>query len=249
MHPTPYPDVNLVLQRLLTEAQSILGKQFIGLYLYGSLSSGDFNPQSSDVDFVIVTHSILPAATVSALETMHQQLAASGLKWAAKLEGSYMPKDSLRRYNPEATPCPQINEGRFYVAGHGHDWIIQRHIIREWGVVVSGPPLRPLIDPVQPEDLRRAVRGILQEWWAPMLQDASWLQRRDYQAFAVLTMCRALYTLAFGAVASKPVSARWAMRELGEEWTAVIQRAFSWPQEPQPDELEATINLIRYTCE
>ncbi len=52
---TLYPDVNAVLTILLDGAQSVLGDHFIGLYLYGSLASGDFNPQTSDVDFLVVT--------------------------------------------------------------------------------------------------------------------------------------------------------------------------------------------------
>ncbi len=58
--PTPYPDVNAVLRLLLEGAQPILGDHFIGLYLYGSLASGDFNPQTSDIDFVVVTDTIFP---------------------------------------------------------------------------------------------------------------------------------------------------------------------------------------------
>ena len=42
-------------------------------------------------------------------------------------------------------------------------WPIHRHILREQGVVLAGPPPRTLIDPVQPDELREAVRGILSE--------------------------------------------------------------------------------------
>jgi predicted nucleotidyltransferase len=52
---TPYSDVNAVLQELLTAVQPILGRQFIGLYLYGSLAASDFHPNRSDIDFVVVT--------------------------------------------------------------------------------------------------------------------------------------------------------------------------------------------------
>lgn len=246
-NPTPYPGVNAVLHRLLADAQDLLGDQFVGLYLYGSLSSGDFNPQSSDIDFLVVTAGELPPAIVRKLEAMHQELAGSPLKWAAKLEGSYLPLAYLRRFDPAAPPCPQINEGRFYSAVHGSDWIIQRHILREQGVALAGPPLRPLIDPVPPAEIRQGVRGILQEWWAPMLEDPAFLERREYQAFSVLTMCRALYTLAHGTVTSKPVSTRWARQDLGEKWAPIIDQALAWPQEPQPDILPQTLALIRHT--
>ncbi len=247
--PTPYPAVNAVLQRLLADVQAILGTQFVGLYLYGSLSSGDFNPQSSDVDFLVVTNGELPPTTVIRLETMHRELAASGLKWATKLEGSYLPLAHLRRYDPDAPPCPQINEGRFYTAVHGPDWVIQRHILREKGVALAGPALRPLIDPVSPEQLHKAMNGVLQGWWAPMLDDPSFLKRADYQAFGVLTMCRVLYTLDHGEIASKPVSARWAKGQLEAAWTPIIDQALRWPQEPQPDIMAETLELIRYTID
>ena len=117
--PTPYPDVNAVLHALLANVQDILGDYFVGLYLYGSLASGDFDPLRSDIDFVVVTTDQLPEELISALEEMHHRLWASGLKWVAKLEGTYIPQPDLRRYDPTAALCPCVNEGRFYLARHG----------------------------------------------------------------------------------------------------------------------------------
>ena len=51
---THYPEVNQLLQKLLKETQTILEGQFVGMYLFGSLTSGDFD-QDSDIDVVIVT--------------------------------------------------------------------------------------------------------------------------------------------------------------------------------------------------
>ncbi len=38
MSPTPYLEVNAVLNELLPDVQAILGDRFIGMYLYGSLA-------------------------------------------------------------------------------------------------------------------------------------------------------------------------------------------------------------------
>ena len=81
-HPTPYPDVNAILTLLLAEVRAILGDRFVGMYLYGSLSSGDFDPGSSDVDFLVATEGELPDEALAALEAMHARIAASGLPWA-----------------------------------------------------------------------------------------------------------------------------------------------------------------------
>jgi hypothetical protein len=180
---------------------------------------------------------------------MHARLAASGSKWAAKLEGSYLPQSALRRFDPSAAPCPQINEGRFYVAPHGSDWIIQRYVLREQGVVVAGPAITPLIDPVQPDDLRRAVSGILGDWWAPMLNNLAWLCDDEYQAYAILTMCRALYTLEHGAIVSKPIAARWAQAALEKRWAALIEQAATWYYAMLWDYVNETLDLIQYTLE
>ena len=146
-YPTPYRDVNAVLDRLLADVQTVLADRFAGMYLYGSLSSGDFDPQRSDIDFLVTTTGELPEEIITALDAMHTRIMSSGLKWAKKLEGSYIPQDALRRYDPAGPPYPTLNEGRFYMAPHGSDWIIQRHIIREHGVTLAGPPPQAVIDP------------------------------------------------------------------------------------------------------
>jgi len=53
--PTPFSDVNAFLQQFLSHVRAILGSDFVGLYLYGSLALGDFDPASSDVDAVVAT--------------------------------------------------------------------------------------------------------------------------------------------------------------------------------------------------
>jgi hypothetical protein len=228
-HPMPYPEVNAVLQVLLSGVRDVLGDCFVGMYLYGSLAGGDFCPQRSDIDFVVATADVLPDETVAALEALHAHIADSDLKWAAKLEGAYVPLLTLCRHDPSGPPCPCINEGRFYRAALGSDWVIQRYTLRERGVVVAGADPRSLIDPVQPDDLRQAVMGFLREWWAPMLQDPDpRLHGGEYQAYAVLTMCRALYTLRYGTIVSKTAAARWVQEALGRPWEGLIEQALAW---------------------
>ena len=247
--PTPYPDVNAVLRLLLEGAQPILRNHFIGLYLYGSLASGDFNPQTSDIDFVVVTDDDLSADLIHDLEALHARLWNSGLKWAAKLEGAYVPSTRCAATIPIPRPAPPSTKAVSTSPQQGSDWIIQRYILREYGAVVCGPSLKTAIEPVTPDDLRRAVAGVLREWWAPMLDDPGWIRNREYEAFATLTMCRALYALEHGDIVSKRVAARWAQETLDKRWDILIDRALAWPQEPQPENLTETLELIRFAIE
>jgi hypothetical protein len=249
--PTPYPDINALVQLLLTDVQAALGDHFVGMYLHGSLASGDFDPQRSDIDFVVVTAGALPmpSALIPALATLHARLIDSGLNGATKLEGTYFPQPALRRYTPSDALYPSVNEARFYLGGHGSDWVIQSHILREQGIVLVGPAPRGWIDPVAPDDLRRAMRALLREWWAPMLHDTARLRSNEYQAYAILTMCRALYTLETGAVVSKPVAAGWAQAALDARRATVIERALAWRPGMALDMLDETLDMIQLTLE
>jgi hypothetical protein len=250
---TLYDDVNSILDILLIEAKEILKEQFIGMYLYGSLSSGDFNPETSDIDFVVVTSDSLSDKTISELEAMHNKTWATSLKRAGKLEGSYIPKGLIRRHDPNGYPCPTINEGKFYVGRLGSDWIIQRHVIREYGVILEGPDPKTLIDFVTPEDIRQSVLGVLREWWIPMLENPRWLREHgsEYHAYAIISMCRVLHALKHGTIVSKPVAAKWAQQELGDEWSPTIEQSLTAQSHDGNDYdlYDKAIDLIRYTKE
>jgi hypothetical protein len=127
-------------------------------------------------------------------------------------------------------------------------WVIHRHVLRERGVALAGPSPSTLIDPVGPDELREAVRGMLREWWAPMLTDGPLLRHDLYRCYAVLTMCRMLYTMRHGTIVTKPVAARWAQDALDGRWIPLIRQALAWSRDRSPD-LEETLALIRLTCE
>lgn len=204
-------EVQPVLTLLRERIQAVLGDQLVGLYLYGSLSSGAFDPASSDVDFVAVTEDALPAETCERLREMHARIATSGLPFATHLEGSYIPREAWRRYDPANARHPTIGvDWPFQIGLHDANWIIERAIVRERGVVLAGPPPATLIDPVSPAQLRAATCQQMSDVWQTCIADDEWPRPRLYPAFAVLTLCRALYTVERGAYCSKPVAAAWA---------------------------------------
>lgn len=247
---TAYPEINAMLDDLSARLQALLGDQLVALYLHGSLAYGDFNPDTSDIDFLAVTVTPLSAEQVGALRVMHQQLAAQGYRWIVRLEGSYIPQDHLRHYNPALTIHPALRmDGSFDMDHHGQDWIIQRYLIRERAVPLFGIPASELIDPVLPDALRQAALATLYEWWRPQLTESFRLTTGEYQAYGVLTMCRILYTLQLGHVVSKPVAARWALENVDPRWHPLIEAALYWcPDGPEPG-FQATLAFIQHVVD
>ncbi len=262
LSPTPYSEVNRVLDVLLPQIQAILGQHFIGMYLVGSLASGDFDLHS-DVDFVVVTDTELRAPLFSALQTMHARIAKMDSWCATQLEGSYIPRQALMQYDPQRALYLHIDRGqeeqlnkmqiedsvlsRAWWGG----WVILRSNLRDRGITLAGPAPHTLIDPVPVEELRQATLAVLHGWAEPILTDTARIDSRGYQCYIVLTLCRMLYTLQYGTLVSKPVAAQWARAALNEPWASLIDKAWAGRQDPQsemqPEDISATLGFIRYT--
>jgi hypothetical protein len=229
--------------------QEVVGSEFVGMYLYGSLANGDFQPDRSDVDVVVVTVDVLAEPVVSALAAMHRALVSEGHPRAAKLEVAYLPAAVLRRHAPEHPPVPVLNEGQFSGEVLASDWIIQRHQLRVQGIVISGPELTAMIDPIDPRAFQLAVCANLREWWAPMLERPARLHDYGYQPYAVLSMCRTLYTVEHATQVSKSGAARWALQTLPQDWAPLVEAALSWRSGETLHSVGRTLEFIRYTID
>jgi hypothetical protein len=247
--PTPYDDVNVILLDLLDRIQTILGRQFVGLYGYGSLSLGDFDPLTSDIDFIVVTQSELSAELFTDLQALHAKFDQSGSFWAGRIEAAYIPLEALKSDVTATTLYPQSERGtQLFLAPLEIGWAFQRYTLRERALVVCGPSPITFTDPVDLVEMQRAALAILGKWQEQARQDPDWIawvRQRGCQAFVVLTICRLLYSQCTASVASKPGAARWAQKTLGPRWEALIQRALV----SQHDEQEISDNELKNTLD
>jgi len=251
----PHPNVNEILNILFTNVKEILQDHFVGMYLFGSLANGDFDEQS-DIDVLVVTDSKISDDIFSALKEMHERIAKVDSPWAIQLEVSYIPQNALRCFDPADNLHPHMDRGdgeKLHMMMHGSDWVVQRHLLREHGIVIAGPNLKTLIEPISPNEMRQAIVDVLPLWVNPILDDPAQTQSRGYQSFTVLSLCRMLYTLQYGTIVSKRVAAQWGQDTLGEQWTSLIKEAWLGRQNPgleaRPADIDGTLNLIRYTLE
>lgn len=252
-HPTPHADVNVALGELLAQMQSILGARLTGVYLSGSLALGDFDPHGSDIDLVVVTASALGEEVIAALSLMHARFDAGDSPWAGKIEAIYVTPDALRG-KPDTTHYPQVEKERGLFLEQLEDgWLAHCYTVREHGIVLAGPDPKRLIDPVDSVAMRCMVARIPEMWRNEAQNDPSWLawlRTRSNQSFVVLTLCRLLYTLEEGAVASKPAAARWAQQWLDARWSGLIERALAgrYDSTPAPEaDVTETVALVELT--
>ena len=253
--PTPYADLNAVLRDFVASVQAILGENFCGAYLQGSFAVGDAD-EHSDVDYIVATNGEVSDEQVAALQAMHERLFELETPWAQHLEGSYFPKELLRRVDPGPHAARLLRQRRDQAGRDNHcNTAVVRWSLREHGVVLAGPEPKSLIDPVDPEDLRREVRDAMVEFaaWASSPTKAGGMSRW-MQPYLVLNLCRMLQTLESGEITSKKAGGEWALEALDPEWADLIQRALDdrpdpWQRVYQPADpgvVERTFAFIDY---
>lgn len=232
MFPTPYSDLNQVLSTLMSRIQEILDQNFVGFYLQGSFAVGDFD-RHSDVDFLVVIEDELSLDRVDALQMMHDQVYQLESKWAQHLEGSYFPREILRRYTRPGERLWYLDNGARSLIKSDHcNTILVRWVVRERGVTLAGPSPDTLVDPISDDLLRADIYETIMNWGQEILDDPERFNNRFYQGYIVLSYCRMLHDLHRGTNGSKREGAEWAKATLDPSWSDLIDR--TWATRPDP---------------
>jgi hypothetical protein len=246
------PGLVSFLKLAVSSWRSALGRNLAGVYIQGSLSTGAFNPRTSDIDVVATTRVLTDAQANERLKEVHRAMHGWGDdRWAERLEVTFVPAKALAL--PGVPPIAVLelhpDEG-FKLQPLGPDLVIQKRMLREHGITLFGPRTSRVVPPVSGGELRDAVLGNLRESWLPQLEYPGQFLKPGYQAYAVLTMCRARCLLATGEVVTKPEAAAWATRgPYLEIWHPLIQSAVAYPGGEQTDQRLATLDFIRFTLE
>jgi predicted nucleotidyltransferase len=252
--PTPDNGLNNVLRELVTSIQVILGDNFIAAYLQGSFAVGDWDADS-DVDFLIAVDHEIPEADLAALQSMHARIYDQDSNWAKHLEGSYFPRELLRRADPTRSSLLYLDNTSRELIRSAHDNTrVVRWVTREYGIALAGPDAHQLIDPITADELREEARFTMREWAQQIFANPEKIDNRWYQPFAVLSYCRMLHTLASGRVYSKHAGVLWASQALESRWVDLIKRA--WKERPHPSlkvreeadpiDFSRTLDFIKY---
>ena len=250
MTPTSFTELNELLAEMVGRVHAILGESLVGVYLTGSfaLGAGDLY---SDCDFLAVTKGRATEEHEKALRDLHDEIPTRDEHWAINLEGSYAPREDLETLPALGRDWLYIDRGRREMQWSDHcNTLDERWILRERGITLVGPGPGSFACEVPADALRNKMRPLvatfLPDLFAWTSLDISWSQR-----YAVTTLCRMLYTIETGEVASKPGALVWAKTALDREWTALIQqvlddRAVTWNDPSRPESLDPTIAFAEY---
>jgi len=253
---TPYADLDELLAELVGHWQRILGDNLAGAYVQGSfaLGSGD---QHSDCDWLVATHGALTEPQIAQLHELHDEIPTREGHWCHDLEGSYAPVAELASVDHLGRKWLFNNHGHRTLEWDDHcNRGYTRWTLREHGITLTGPAPRTFMPVVPAHPLRREAATSL----PTLLHDlASWIDIDTVawgQRYAVVTVCRLLYTFETAEVASKPSALEWALRTLEPRWRPLLaqvrdERILGWKpnQPPRPGEADAARAFVAYALD
>ena len=192
---TPYADLDALLHELLGTWRTILGTTLAGAYVQGSfaLGAGD---QHSDCDWIVAIHERPTLSQESQLRTLHRDLPTRTGHWPHDMEGSYAPIGELASVAYLGSSWLYNDHGQQTLEWDDHcNRAYTRWILREHGIVLTGPAPRSFMPPVPQASLRAeaaaAIPDLINDLGTWLDIDAlAWGQR-----YAVTMTCRILYTL------------------------------------------------------
>ena len=197
------------------------GDGLVGVYLYGSLTQGAFNARRSDVDVLVVVRRSLTRRQFEQLGGLLER-AAEADKWIRRIQMQILIRDRLLRSDDRGA---NFQFGVLTRSGSDGNPLIWINVL-DSGITLAGVRAESILPPITKRMVRAALIREIEYLRVEIANPASpWRDKRFYRAYAVLTVCRILYTLSLGSIVSKPRASAWALRELPPRWQSLIRAA------------------------
>ena len=211
-----------LLNDLTTNLGSLLESNLFGIYLYGSLTQNAFNPAKSDIDTIVVTHRPLPAIQFSNLKSWLAS-AARSTPWFKRLQTTFLLKDEILTRN---SPSCLYQFERLKRTRSDANPIIWVNVLKS-GITLFGPKPESFVPELTSDLLLSALERELGYLRKELIEkaDSPWRDVPTYRTYAVLTLCRILYSFQSATIVSKPRAARWALKHLPAKWNQIIIQA------------------------
>ena len=184
------------LNRVVKYLSGILKDNFVGFYIMGSFVMEDWDPKTSDIDFIAVTRKRLSRRESFEIGKMHKALSKTYL--GKKLDGAYTYLEQLQQKSfEERTGSVEDHEFKADCPCHlSADNIL---CLLEYGKCIQGVPIEELGLSVSEKELSQAAYDML-------LEDTEEISKKeDSQTlyYILIDMLRCIYTLETGKLPTK----------------------------------------------
>src|SRR3954447_10442959 len=184
------PAIDQLLDDLRSGIQAVFQDRLVGLYLFGSLVFGGFDPDVSDIDLLAAVNGELRDDDLDALREFHDRFVLERSAWHDRIEGAYLPVPALQTFRERASRIAIISPGEpLHFTMAGRDWLTNWYQVQEGKVALVGLPPAQVVAPISKDEYIREVRGYGRELMDRFDPTAG----RKAFSYTVLSLCRVLY--------------------------------------------------------
>jgi predicted nucleotidyltransferase len=183
-------EIEALLGRLTDEIRRNSDDSLVGLYVYGSLVTGDFDKDRSDIDLLAVVDTDLDGDTFGRLERMHARLVEDHPAWKDRIEVAYVPAPAvgINLYGPLPDALiPEISQSEFVEAVREQavawkEWVYRMRTpgAQSYAVLTMCRALYAHAHGTQASKQQAALWAAerLPEWEALIQQSVAWMSER-----------------------------------------------------------------------
>lgn len=238
-----------ILYKIINEYKKVLGNNLVGIYLHGSLAFGCFNPNKSDIDFIVVVDN---APTVEEKEQLIETLLHLSKEAPAKgYEMSVVLSDFCKHF---IYPTPfelhysiahlqrfKDNLKEYCASMKGTDKDLAAHftVIKKVGYNIFGERIEDVFGEVPMENYLDSIRSDVENATDDIVENPIYI---------ILNLCRVLAYKNDGLVLSKEQGGLWGIENLPKQYQVLTSRALNNYKSEIEDNLdrELLLNFSNY---
>ncbi|WP_025784364.1 aminoglycoside adenylyltransferase domain-containing protein [Sporosarcina sp. D27] len=223
-------EVKVFIYNLEKGIQRIIKDDFVGFYIHGSLAMGGFNPNSSDIDVLVVTNKAIGVE----IKWLLAQFFLHYSNCPFPVEISFLNKEQLKEWKH---PCPfDFHYSEFWRKRYQDDLIsttfqfsqndnntdtdLAAHITitNHRGICVSGDSIARVFPIVPKSDYITSIMGDFQDCVRNI---------EDEPVYCCLNLIRVFWYLKEGVISSKQDAGDWGLKILPQDLRITVEKAIN----------------------
>ncbi len=226
------PIAKTILELYQNEVDQKIPGFLEGLYLYGSLTLGDFHPKKSDIDFITVSSQRINNLQFQELRKIHKKIQRKYRK--PNLNGIYLTWEDLGKTKEAIPAIPYFFQGKLHRAGHFEINPVTWWQLKNHAISLVGRPPENMDFEVDSYLLVDYIHENMHSYWADWVKTHSiWWSYKSWLLvifprlveWGVLGLSRQYFTLKTHQIASKLEAGEYCLKNFPGEFKNILKEA------------------------
>ena len=215
-----------LLDRLVEESRRIFGAALTGVYLHGSMAMGCFQPDQSDIDFIVVVNRDITEEQkldfMNMVVTLDRQAPEKGLECSivhkACCKEFVYPTPFMLHFSKAHLQWFTDNPMDYIRKMNGTDKDLAAHfqIIKKYGIALCGAEIEEVFADVPRTAYIDSICSDIADAKEEILENP---------VYIILNLCRVTAFLENDKITSKKQGGEWALENLSKEYRPLISSA------------------------